>query len=563
MRHQLHYRSFFTLHFNQNREGDHWQSLVKLVGEWLFDELRDRNADLSGIIRTWLFAGGEWFGNLPDVRISTRVFRGEQAEGEPPLHWALRFEQRDPTVGGRSWRTDIGMNFRPEKGNMDIVLGHSFFDPPGQMGQKLPAPQVPELAFRFFDRPEWSVAINSESVADFPKELLSGQEEGFLRLLNAPARQLPVVLVNLIELSELFDFRINTFADLLAMNAHVFFYQNFLVESKLKHLLGSAYGYYRCHDGIRVYFPDMDMESADDHTRHRYFLWQNFASAGELELAVFLQFLKPRKWPFLNFVATLEDVSHRERLKRMDSMRFELAKNEEARAFFQMMDDENNDLREKNDHLKALIEHKEIETEALALDVAEAARILARMQFELTEQARKLREAGSADRSAVLQSTTFLQLENLPKRLPDALRIIENLFSERLILLPSAHESAAAADWEDLATAWTTLFQMGTVLWPLHFERNADTATIMHEFKDQTGHELSYTDNKHTKANEQSQRERLFEHAGQLREFMPHIKLNKGGRHLRIHFIADQGLKKLVIGHCGDHLTTAGTRRAK
>lgn len=563
MRAQLHHRSFFTLYFNEKREADHWSGLVKLVGEWLFDELRDRNTDLSGIIRAWLFTGGEWFSNQPDVRIMTRVFRGGQAENEPPLFWSLRFERRDPIVSGRSWRTDLGMNYRPNEDRVDLVLSHSFSDPQGQVHKKLPPAQVPELAFRFFDRPEWRVAINAESIVDFPKELLSGQEEGFLRLLKAPARQLPIVLVNLMALPDTLDFRINDFSDLLVMNAHVFFYQNNIVESKLRHLLGAYYGYYRCHDGIRVFFPNLDMEAAEDHTRHRYFLWQNFESVGELELAVFLQFLKPRKWPFLNFVATLEDVTHRERLQRMDSMRFELAKSEEARAFFQMMDDENNDLREKNELLKAQFEQKSMEAEALAIDVAEAARTLSRMQFELTEQARMLRVAEFSERSAAFQSTIFQQLEHLPKRLPDAVRLIENLFPDRLLFLPSAHESAATADWEDLQAAWTVLFQMGNFLWPLHFERNADTATMAHDFKEKTGQELAYTDNKHTKADNQSQRDRLFEYLGQFREFNPRIKINKGGRFLRIHFIADQSAKKLVIGHCGNHLTTAGTRRAK
>ena len=44
----------------------------------------------------------------------------------------------------------------------------------------------------------------------------------------------------------------------------------------------------------------------------------------------------------------------------------------------------------------------------------------------------------------------------------------------------------------------------------------------------------------------------------------PHVKWgNEPPRLLRIHFFVDREQKSLVIGHCGDHLDTYGTRRRK
>jgi hypothetical protein len=56
-------------------------------------------------------------------------------------------------------------------------------------------------------------------------------------------------------------------------------------------------------------------------------------------------------------------------------------------------------------------------------------------------------------------------------------------------------------------------------------------------------------------------RKRHYE--GQELDFSPHAKLQKGGKDLRVHFYADHTRKLIVIGHCGDHLKTAGTARRK
>jgi hypothetical protein len=54
-------------------------------------------------------------------------------------------------------------------------------------------------------------------------------------------------------------------------------------------------------------------------------------------------------------------------------------------------------------------------------------------------------------------------------------------------------------------------------------------------------------------------REREYE--GKLYDISPHVSLNKGSLSLRVHFAIEQDSKKLIIGHCGDHLDTFSTQK--
>jgi hypothetical protein len=55
---------------------------------------------------------------------------------------------------------------------------------------------------------------------------------------------------------------------------------------------------------------------------------------------------------------------------------------------------------------------------------------------------------------------------------------------------------------------------------------------------------------------------RRVRYDGQDVDITPHVKWgNRVPKLLRVHFYVDRQKGKLVIGHCGDHLDTYGTRR--
>ena len=64
-----------------------------------------------------------------------------------------------------------------------------------------------------------------------------------------------------------------------------------------------------------------------------------------------------------------------------------------------------------------------------------------------------------------------------------------------------------------------------------------------------------------TKSDKKLRRLRRVKYRGTEVDISAHVKCNGRGRsYMRIHFYVDRERKLIVIGHCGDHLKTSGTR---
>ena len=101
---------------------------------------------------------------------------------------------------------------------------------------------------------------------------------------------------------------------------------------------------------------------------------------------------------------------------------------------------------------------------------------------------------------------------------------------------------------------------MALQLHRLHFD--TQSADIERDFRDATGLELALSEGKLTKQMKQAKRERKRTYRGAEIDITPHVKVDgrPSGR-LRIHYHADHENRVIVVGHCGDHLTTAGTQK--
>lgn len=107
--------------------------------------------------------------------------------------------------------------------------------------------------------------------------------------------------------------------------------------------------------------------------------------------------------------------------------------------------------------------------------------------------------------------------------------------------------------------AWKLLHSLATVLPDLMFSDN-QAGDISAQFKTATGFEMSMSEGKLTKANARLVSSRVVSFDGKQWDITPHAKSDKS-KHLRVHFALDHDKKRVIVGHCGDHLETAGTRR--
>ena len=113
---------------------------------------------------------------------------------------------------------------------------------------------------------------------------------------------------------------------------------------------------------------------------------------------------------------------------------------------------------------------------------------------------------------------------------------------------------------EGISIAWQMLFDLANKGHALLL--NEQGGDIESEFNDNSRFSLAMTEGKTTKGNAKLMEKREFTHEGSQFSMAPHLKFgNKNPKMLRLHFAVDNDNKRLVIGHFGDHMKNASTRK--
>lgn len=180
------------------------------------------------------------------------------------------------------------------------------------------------------------------------------------------------------------------------------------------------------------------------------------------------------------------------------------------------------------------------------------------LAYHLRQAREALADAQRAS-AAVTERAEVLESLDLPESPMEALALAERAFPDRLVVLDSAHRSAEEFARGDAAEVWAVLRSMATVLHPMVFDRQG--GNIVYAFQAQTGFELTLREMKLTKRASGTARLRTVSYHGQQHLAAAHVK-GRGharGESLRVHFFADYDERRLVIAHCGEHLTTYDT----
>jgi hypothetical protein len=156
-------------------------------------------------------------------------------------------------------------------------------------------------------------------------------------------------------------------------------------------------------------------------------------------------------------------------------------------------------------------------------------------------------------------------IDQLPEDLLAVLHLIQKLYPDRIIFSAAALESARVAKLNGWAggvgVAWRLLRAMALTLHDLYIVGTADLARC---FQDKSGFELALGEGSMTRRDGELMKSRLLEHDGTLLDVGAHAKYgNREPRLLRVHYGFCMRCVRIVVGHCGDHLTTAGTRRLR
>lgn len=174
---------------------------------------------------------------------------------------------------------------------------------------------------------------------------------------------------------------------------------------------------------------------------------------------------------------------------------------------------------------------------------------------QLEDEACELRERaqGLEGRARLVETM------DLPETPYEALSLAAQAFSDRIVVLDRARKSAEDFVKGDPGEVWAVLRSVAVTLHSLLFvERERGLANA---FRDRTGYELALRDSKGANRNPDQKAERMVEYEGAVRDATMHIKGRgvRKGESLRVHFFVDYDKKKIVIAHCGEHLTTDRT----
>ena len=308
-----HHRAFFSIVPDERPDGQvFWSSLIKRVGEWLFDRYRNINCNRTSIIKPWLFLGGDWFSDLPDTTAETKAFHGDAPTGDPPRYWTFRLQERDPDHKERFWRTDLGIT-SVDNLRFDVAITLSYFIIPGHFAAAPPepVPAASSLLDVFFDLDRCRVQCGNYPLYAFAQPLQAHQVEAFVKILADTNRQHLLVLVRADEKDD-FGIDVERLAELFVGNGNVYYYHGYEVENDLQHHLHVSYAAYYCpSDSAKIYQTQLDCWDPRDAMRHRHFRATHFPTWDALAEVISKGLQYRKDPPFNDFVAFREDIFHR------------------------------------------------------------------------------------------------------------------------------------------------------------------------------------------------------------------------------------------------------------
>lgn len=548
--HNLHYRAVFEAQGDDSpgREVRH------LVARWIGGKERKARDFLRGAAFT---EGGRWDGPARGLRVATAQHEGSGSKDAPEF-WALRFEHPCGSVRFRQWCVDVATTDLGDN-RVLVSFGVSHWLRPEFIGEEpdRPLPSAPNVVREILNSTKLNAFGGSTALTTSPLHLAVGAGPSFQEMLVNPNRTVPIVYISHGEQSPLLNAA--SLARLLAATAVVAVADTPSLDEELAYFLRRNFS---CWGGaVRVFHPGVQLRENEDAGRHRYFSAKRIEEVGPGRVEEMLVKAIHRRTRLVDstVLATLDDIETRRRSRRIRDLRENAT--DEQREWFKEVDKENDDLRAQ---LKAM---QGVET---TLSEAEEALETARLDKEFAEkqQERERRRADEAEATVRAQARAFEEFADLPEGLPAMVDKIERIFAERLVFTEkakkSAREAAINGAKSEQSTCWKLLWATATTLWDLHFDeaKANEPGALTDRFYEATGFRLTLTEGSMTKKDSGLANARKFTFEDEELDCSPHVKFGtQKPRILRLHYAPHGRTRRLVVNHCGDHLTTAGTRR--
>ncbi|QEC40235.1 hypothetical protein [Pseudobacter ginsenosidimutans] len=557
---QVHYRTSFEVKKSSlSTDPSVFQTVVNLVGNWLYRHGQKSEANRN-ILKPWLFRGGTWR-NEHGAQAEVRVEEYDE-ESRTALYWVFRYEHPDRDNPGRVWRTDVALTSSSLEAAVFSVtvtwyIRNDFF------GKEPVIPQVsvPRIVRNVLESDFLYSFAGMKRLQATAQQLFTGDGKSLYEYIINIDRKLPVLVMNINSLGHLLN--PDGLQKILVGSGIVYWYDDVDVYNEMNYMWGGNREYQCAADTIRVYMPSLDRNRPSDYKRHRYFALYDYEErSGELLRIISQNLFRMSAINMDIFsVTNIESLNSYIQRKKLKALKDAANLHEgsiEDREYIHALEQDNEiaheNLRDTLDKLK--------EADDQILDLAVKVELLEGREAEIENQYKEfaLQQAHFSELSGELEGIRELW-KSFPTNLEELLVLFKAISPDKIVILDDALRSARESKFQHLGLAWEVLTSTSSILHDLYFKVQSGNFEML--FANQTGLELTLKESSATKDSTRLMALRKRNYNGELVDICPHIKAEKGGRDLRLHYFADNVRKLIVIGHFGDHLETVGTTRRK
>lgn len=612
---QTHYRTRFELcPYSTTRQA--LSPALRCIFEWilrketrrrgaLLDLLQTKQGKIDFLVNSLQFPNG-YSGGINDINqvaLATRALKN--AGSTSPICWAIEYDEPDGIYPFRHWHTRIGLSTTSD-GTCIVNAKVSYYLLPNYIGAPLrdPGANIPNFIKELISLEDYQCCVG-ETIAERRCIELTQHNfrQAFADNLLSEDRELPLILITsdydgVYPISNLDQFA----SYFLGMaNVYALNWRSPELRSQLFDLFARdtpAYRY-RCSCGnIRVYLPKINLQDAADSSNHRFFTpetikerYHNEQSFAEMLNRSFGRgYLKTDDDVLdLNDIALREGkIAVEENKKRITELKNKLAQMPPSKNTTQEpvatsgqanIEDIKRQLEDERNNSAYLYEllsvYEKGQTKLLAqiesleyknMELEDEARNNQSMRYHLEQARARAEENASEARSLQNELNAINSMEHVPTTLGELLELASKLWKSKITVLDEAYRSAREFKQYDLDESWRMLSSLANSLWTISFGSQG-CSNLEQEYRDETGIILTLRETGLTNADSECKRLRKRVYNGEEIDITPHIKGNgsknasKKDDKFRIHFYLDEKNQKVVIGHCGAHLKTAGTGR--
>ena len=490
-------------------------------------------------------------------------------ENDKDISWACRIRecQNESGFAPRWWTTEIGFQTM-SNGAARLTFVVSYADAMGFIGECLSASDisVPGIVRNIQSDERFMCEVNDEPLLFEAMELYTGQGLTFKEQIYDKERGIPIILI-MPKKDYIDKEKINLPIDpqkmieSVAGNALVYYSNELSFVDEMRYLMDEDY---KCTAGmIRYYLPNIDISNPLDANRHRFIHYDEAMEKGEETI---LRIFRRVVAQDINDYDNLFRYRNCEELIRRDALesRFvQLKKKQEESS--QIASTENDGLKSQLEEM----ELKKLEFEIENSDLKDELQQAKNDNYGLQSQLDSIQAAYEPLKKGKEAYDLVRQIDEYPKTPKDIPEFFVTVFSDRIDLTEKGWKSL-----KDCGTApavlWEVLFSMVTTLYDC-LGKYSNFVEACAKYNEQAPFECVPGNTSMTKKDKTISREYEDYYFENEINIEPHIKSNTGkesdSRFFRIYFAnyidLKTGKRKIIIGSCGGHLTTAGTMHKK